>query len=63
MNADQFRLFFKRAPQQDDLDRVNCDRVGELGHSCCGVCEKHNKPRFQCGCVAPLVAKKASVSP
>jgi hypothetical protein len=37
-------------PEQDDLDRVNCKLVGNIGHHDCGWCEKHDKPRFMCGC-------------
>ena len=35
----------------DDLERVNCKEVGKFGHSQCGWCEEHDKPRFSCGCV------------
>jgi len=33
----------------DDLERCNCNKVGQLGHWSCGICEKCNKPRFICG--------------
>lgn len=39
--------------QQDDYDRATCRRVGQPGHSQCGICRVHHKPRFQCGCLAP----------
>jgi hypothetical protein len=35
-------------PAQDDLERVNCDKVGAFGHSQCGWCETHNRPRSYC---------------
>lgn len=37
-----------RAPDNDDLDRVNCGEAGTRGHRGCGVCEKHNLPMFTC---------------
>lgn len=40
-------------PEQDDLERSNCKKAGETVHLCCGWCEKHDKPRFMCGCMAP----------
>jgi hypothetical protein len=30
--------------------RSKCQRVGEEGHTNCGWCEEHKKPRFFCGC-------------
>lgn len=37
-------------PQQDDLERVNCPKAGDLGHWYCGWCPTHHKPYFICGC-------------
>jgi len=51
MTAEEFKDRFGREPEDDDLDRVNCKEVGTLGHWFCGVCETHNKPRFECGCM------------
>jgi hypothetical protein len=53
-----FSRRFGREPVHDDLERVNCNRVGELGHWQCGVCPDHDKPRFECGCLAPRVEPK-----
>lgn len=39
-----------RVPVDDDLERCNCPQAGEIGHSCCGWCEEHQKPIFECGC-------------
>lgn len=50
MTAEEFEKKFGAPPIQDDLERVNCPTVGDFGHSQCGVCAKHNKPRFLCGC-------------
>lgn len=40
-------------PMEDEMKRVNCRHAGELGHRSCGWCEKHDKPRFVCGCRKP----------
>jgi hypothetical protein len=37
-------------PRQDDLERCNCKKAGEVFHYSCGWCEEHDKPRFICGC-------------
>jgi hypothetical protein len=49
----EFKQRFKRDPVHDDLERVNCDRVGEPGHWQCGICDNHSRPRFECSCIAP----------
>lgn len=54
IDAQQFEELFGRAPEQDDLDRVNCGEAGTLGHVSCGICGVHNLPRFMCGCAARL---------
>lgn len=46
-----FKKTCGRKPIQDELIRVNCPRVGEVGHFLCGMCQEHNKPRFECGCI------------
>lgn len=51
MTAERYEKLFRTSPGQDDLDRVNCTRVGEVGHWLCGVCPKHVLPRFVCGCL------------
>lgn len=33
-------------PTHDDLDRVNCQLAGQIGHKYCGVCE-HGLPKFE----------------
>lgn len=38
-----------RAPITDELDRANCARAGELGHTMCGWCHRHDLPRTFCG--------------
>lgn len=43
---------FAYAPIQDDMERINCNKVGMVGHQQCGICKEHNQPRFRCGCLA-----------
>ena len=38
-------------PIEDDLERCNCKLAGQIGHWNCGWCEKHDTPRFMCGCI------------
>jgi hypothetical protein len=47
---EQFKVAVGTDPIQDDLERSNCDKAGHPGHSCCGWCITHNKPRYMCGC-------------
>ena len=42
-------------PENDDLDRAYCKDAGKPGHLQCGWCLKHDKPRFMCGCLWPIV--------
>ena len=49
--AQEFEAAVGYPPQDDDLERTNCDKVGNITHSCCGWCGEHNKPRFICGCI------------
>jgi len=40
------KIFIERtgeAPEEDQLERVNCRKAGEVGHFMCGVCE-HDYP-------------------
>jgi hypothetical protein len=43
-------------PEDDDLERVNCDKAGEIGHSCCGWNKELKMPQFLIG---PLPLKAA----
>lgn len=52
LSAAAFKEVVGRAPEQDDLLRVNCLDAGKVGHYKCGWCESHGSPRFQCGCLA-----------
>ena len=40
-----------REPENDDLERCNCDCGNVVGHMMCGWCEAHDKPRFICACM------------
>lgn len=35
-------------PEQDDLERCNCEHKNEIDHQSCGICEEHNMPVFMC---------------
>lgn len=37
-----------REPEQDDLERCNCKEAGKIGHLCCGWCDVHQIPVFEC---------------
>lgn len=50
MTREEFISATGQEPQHDDLDRVNCQLAGQIGHKQCGMCLIHNKPRFYCGC-------------
>jgi hypothetical protein len=52
MNEEEFTKRFGQPPEDDDLDLVNCKKVGVVGHWFCGICEVHGKPRVYCGCQA-----------
>lgn len=36
-------------PKDDDLERCNCDRAGQIGHFLCGWDKKRNMPNFLLG--------------
>lgn len=48
VNAEEFFKMTGRQPIQDDLERCNCPKAGDLGHFSCGICKEHNLPVFQC---------------
>ena len=39
------------APEQDDLERLNCPDAGKIGHSSCGYCVTNNRPKFMGHCI------------
>lgn len=38
-----------REPENDDLERCNCNQAGKIGHMLCGWCPACDLPRFVCG--------------
>jgi len=46
ITAEQFEQATGYKPENDDLDRCNCDRAGQPGHSSCGWNKKENLPVF-----------------
>lgn len=51
MTPEEFEAKVGHKPEQDDLERANCELAGNIGHSMCGWCLNHDKPRFICGCL------------
>lgn len=51
LTAQDFTILLGREPEGDDLDRANCPKAGAAGHSQCGMCPEHKKPRLECCCV------------
>lgn len=50
ITSEDFEKLYGVKPSHDDLHRVNCQSVGQIGHYTCGICARHKKPRFLCGC-------------
>lgn len=48
MNAQEFLEVVGYEPEQDDLERANCEKAGEVGHTSCGICPVCGKPNFVC---------------
>ncbi len=53
MDAQKFAAKVGRKPTDDDLERVNCDKAGQVGHLSCGWCQKCDGPCFHCPCSVP----------
>ena len=49
VTVEMFTKFVGRAPEQDDMDRVNCTHVGQMGHHFCGWNYAKNLPVFMAG--------------
>ena len=49
ITAELFQQYTGRKPVNDDLERSNCDKVGEFGHFHCGWNHILNRPRFEVG--------------
>ena len=50
----EFRRLTGREPVDDDQERINCNKAGQLGHMSCGWCPDHNLPRWECLCKAGM---------
>jgi hypothetical protein len=46
ITAEQFEAATGYAPQDDDLERCNCDKAGEPMHIHCGWDRERNLPEF-----------------
>ena len=49
ITAEDYKKATGADPENDDLERVNCTQLGQVGHQQCGWCPKCNLPRFCCG--------------
>lgn len=45
----KFRVAVGWPPENDDMERCNCERAGQIGHFLCGWCDSCDLPRFLCG--------------
>ena len=55
ITAEYFKASVGRDPVNDELNRCNCERAGELGHYHCGWNREKNLPRYM---TEPLINKK-----
>ena len=60
ITAEYFELKTGSPPKQDDLERANCKKAGEIAHYGCGWCYTCEKPVFMCGCYHRKNNKKSS---
>ena len=54
MDEKEYKDKVGHSPENDELERVNCQLHGAPGHYFCGWCEKHDKPRYECGCMTVI---------
>lgn len=47
ITARKFKSATGRDPEQDDLERCNCRKAGQMFHLCCGWDKARNLPRFE----------------
>lgn len=50
ITEEKFLEIFGVPPILDELERVNCENAGEIGHFDCGICLECNFPNFSCQC-------------
>lgn len=46
ITAEQYEAATGHAPEHDDLERSNCDKAGQIGHTQCGWDDDRNLPEF-----------------
>lgn len=46
ITAEHFEQRTGHPPKNDDLERANCPRAGEVGHTCCGWDTAADLPEF-----------------
>ena len=46
ITAEHFERVTGHAPEQDDLERSNCEHAGQIGHYMCGWDTKRDMPNF-----------------
>jgi hypothetical protein len=44
-----FKQYVGHEPEDDDLERCNCEKAGQIGHTMCGWNSKHNLPVYMVG--------------
>ena len=49
IDTSMFTELVGREPINDDLERVNCKKAGEVAHTTCGFSWEHNKPIYSVG--------------
>lgn len=61
IDADTYTAATGRPPQDDDLDRANCDRAGDLGHLACGWDTTRNIPGYAAATTSVRHARTAVI--
>ena len=46
ITAEEFEIAVGRPPENDDLDRCNCDELTEVGHQSCGWDMETQQPTY-----------------
>jgi len=46
ITAELFKQYVGREPEEDDLERCNCEKAGQAGHMMCGWNSKANLPIY-----------------
>jgi hypothetical protein len=49
ITAELFKFYVGHEHEDDDLERCNCPRAGQVGHSMCGWNHKENLPVYMAG--------------